>query len=280
LSDFFSGLQTLLALIALILSIAVTYIVVRQTKQLHEKGHVLAVEDFQRVRFESLFCAVEKVLSSIADLKADLLPYWKETRESLETKTNSGAMLDREIDVHRAIEHLSAHRKSLEIALAGLPTSGLVGHGDESLEEAREQFELAAAWLGGCVMTTYSALVARNEESEVSDSELKTDGLIFSRIQNEWDAHDSYSKAKRDNYSRGIRNAWTSAREEETKNRDVIDAKSRAVSGPLVDPNSYVPEGAAQIAFHFLENAEAEFVRLATDLSFKYTSARMAAMKG
>jgi hypothetical protein len=272
-----NGLETFLALAALIVSILVSWQAIRLTKNLHHESHLVSVEAFQRSRFDALFAAVDKVLSSIADLKTDMLPY-SEASKHAESRPMSDEALeyDRSVqrtaylmNVHRSMEHLFAHRKSLDVALVGLPTlaaSREPANGSD-LAATKLNLEFTSSWLGGCVMALYFALVTKTLAD--GSTQLKTDLAVFGKIENEWDQKGRPStKPERVQYLTSIRDGWFDHR-----SKQVVTREEALAAGIHNEPGR--PDSAANVAYYFLEAAERQLVNEAKELSRLYLESQI-----
>ncbi|PWC06423.1 hypothetical protein [Mycetocola zhujimingii] len=262
--------STVLAGIALILSIIVARYALSQTQTLHHESHTVALEEYERTRFDKLFDANETLLNSIADFKAELLPYWKETDESLSRKTDDLTMLPYEVTVHKSMEHFFAARLGLDIALATLPTFD--GNSSNDSDETRTSHlgvQLSAAWLGGCVMATYLSLV--NRVVKEGDSQTGTDQAVFSAIQNNMDWDVFPSADKRRSYFKEAAKSWSAGRATEV-------AEGAQIGTPSPNqPTELILTDTANTAYAFLQAAERQLVQDTKELLVAYTARREAA---
>lgn len=263
-----SWMSTVLSLIALILSVVVTYLVLKQTKTLHETTHEIALEEFERSRFDMLSAAVSNILLSVGEIKADFQPYWASGPDSFSARASWAEQLEGEMRVHRSIERLRANRKSLEIALVGLPTvGGKLGSPDS--QRFVVNLHLASSWLDGSVMACYFALLTKTLESQ--KTQIATDNAVFLKIENEWDAKRSsrYLKEDRVAYLEAVRDNWL----EKRKMEDAAQLDALQNPGPYAAPVGVMDE-APNIAFYFLENAERDLVESAMSLSRAYSDSQ------
>lgn len=250
---YISAIGAVLAGIALILTIIITRRVLGQTEELHAANDRLARETFYATRFDSVFSNVEKVLEAVADFKVSVHPYWKETDESLELATTLGVMTDREMAVHRAVEVMRVNRDTLELSIAGLPTTGVHGQ-SPSVKDDFDQLNLASSWVDGCVMACYFALVSPTLEN--GETQHETDSKVFDMIQREWDAGGiTELKERRVKFLNERSEAWSAKRKREDSDRQV--------------------ETVEQISFHFLENAQRLLKDSARELLKAYTRDRL-----
>lgn len=256
-------IATILALVAIILSILVARLALSQTQDLHDDNNDLAMEEFERQRFDVMFAANDQVLESVADFKADIIAYLSIDSPYWDAKRQSGESVDYLISVHRSMERFFARRKSLDVALSGLPSYSKPGRGiaaDPELATQGQQLRYASSWLLGCIMATYhshvtGALVGGEEGAATVQA-------VVNSITSELDRESFPTLEAQRTYSQEAARNWQHSARSAAEDR-VGNGKGSALT-------------AAQAATRFLNEAEDQLHEATKTLAATYTATRYA----